>query len=220
MTDSRRYAERARRFYGGLGLSKCLTKDDVALIKEVAPYWHAYKLEHQIAEDLTDTRLGEALRELIHEHGYNLSDIAIMFGVSRERVRQWCGQHGVDHRCPPGRASSFRMWDAERLRFVPCSLEEYMTAVLATKRDARLNSQTEKRASQRLADVARVQTVGSTLGRAPYYAEVFDEPCAIIAQHWRDSRDNIITYSLALDILWLAAGYARPDGRAKRWRRA
>jgi hypothetical protein len=58
-----------------------------------------------------------SLRSLVKQ-GYTLEDIGAMFGVSRERVRQWLRAMQIPRRSDVTLGST-RVWDDERRCFVP-----------------------------------------------------------------------------------------------------
>lgn len=62
-----------------------------------------------------------SLRLLVERERYSLADIGLMFGVSRERVRQWCQRYQIEHPDPRGRRglNCLRVWDDAHDRFVP-----------------------------------------------------------------------------------------------------
>lgn len=65
----------------------------------------------------------ESVRLLVEREQYTLTDIALMFDVSRERLRQLCGKHHIAY---PGYHGAKgmqcqRVWDAATHRFYPVS---------------------------------------------------------------------------------------------------
>lgn len=61
--------------------------------------------------------------QALAEQGYTLEDIGAMFGVSRERVRQWFKKLGL--RAPSLHKGYGRSWDAVRHRFVTYLARDY-----------------------------------------------------------------------------------------------
>lgn len=64
----------------------------------------------------------QGLQELIW-YGYSLTDIGIMLGISRERVRQIAERFGLE-RPYEAHGALCRMWDDEAQQFVPVTTEE------------------------------------------------------------------------------------------------
>ncbi len=53
---------------------------------------------------------------LLNDEKYTLSDVALMFGLSRERIRQYRNKHRI---ASQGHQKIIRVWDDTRNRFVP-----------------------------------------------------------------------------------------------------
>lgn len=119
----------------------------------------------------SDPEFVPSLRLLIERERYSLTDVGMMFGVSRERARQWCKQYGItplDSRTAVGLMGVVRIWDDEANRFVPVRKQvarEY-------KRTLRRQEQLDVRAAKRQAIVERVITLRRTLGRDPTVQEI------------------------------------------------
>ena len=89
------------------------TREDMRLLNDRFREW---KLEHHNGSGMLadNPRFADALRALMVDNGYGQSDVSIMLGVSRERVRQWANHIGIER----GRSGSdMRIWDPEALRF-------------------------------------------------------------------------------------------------------
>lgn len=96
-----------------------------AIARHHAPYFEALKREWgQVGGDRVDWIPGfrESLQSLL-EQGYNISDLAVMVGVSRERVRQWCNQLDLERYAV--RTTYRRVWDDELMRFRPVTAKEW-----------------------------------------------------------------------------------------------
>src|SRR5690348_2321471 len=59
-----------------------------------------------------------SLKMLIEEQEYSISDVGLMFGVSRERVRQWCVRFGIQQR-GRNRGKNTRQWNEDKMQFEP-----------------------------------------------------------------------------------------------------
>ena len=67
----------------------------------------------------------ESLRLLIESHQYSLTDVAMMFNVSRERIRQLCARYRVQYQ-PYSSATglnAMRIWDDTDNQFRPFQLK-------------------------------------------------------------------------------------------------
>lgn len=97
------------------------TRMDAAARNEIAvfhrPYWEALKQQQDVS--VYSTVFRASIARLV-EQGYCASDIAMMFGVSRERARQWFMSLGLD----PHFGTKPRVWDPERGHFVAVALGE------------------------------------------------------------------------------------------------
>lgn len=61
-----------------------------------------------------------SLRLLVEREGYSLTDIALMFIVSKERIRQLCAKYGIATPTPgTGGLNAIRLWDDRTHRFYP-----------------------------------------------------------------------------------------------------
>lgn len=117
----------------------------------------------------------ESLRLLVESERYSLSDIGMMFGVSRERVRQLCERLGID--TPKNVAVGlfqYREWNDSLHRFVPrprseVSLEAHRRRV-ANRREA-VRNRIARRRDDIIAAVARLR---NQLGRDPFWREILE----------------------------------------------
>ena len=68
-----------------------------------------------------DPEFVPSLRLLVQRERYSLLDIGLMFGVSRERVRQWVARYGIEHPDSAGNRglNCLRCWDDRLNRFLP-----------------------------------------------------------------------------------------------------
>jgi hypothetical protein len=102
----------------------------------------------------------ESLRRLVVEERFALTDVGMMFGVSRERVRQWCVARGIP---TPGHrgGAACRVWDDQAHRFVGSTKGELRRLARATRREARLT----QRAARHQEMQARIIALRDAVGR-------------------------------------------------------
>lgn len=127
--------------------------------------WHATFWPARRAE-LTREQLRAGLAALF-EQGHCARDVAVMLGLSRQRLFQMCGELRVTS--PHGSGSRYRVWDWEAGRFVAVGRsKDYRRArhaVLRAERPARY-------AARFRAAVAVVRQLAAELGRSPTLREV------------------------------------------------
>lgn len=113
----------------------------------------------------------ESLRLLVEVERYSLRDIAAMFDVSGERIRQIAARVGIDTREHRG-LCDYRVWDDSASRFIPIRRGELRRrkekARVRKNRAAYIAKWTEREARA----VATLRTLGETLGRAPTIREL------------------------------------------------
>lgn len=116
-----------------------------------------------------------SLRLLVCRERYSLTDIGMMFGVSRERVRQWLRQHHIEH--PDARDGKLRgvtglhcvrVWDDALHRFVPVQKR----ALNAVRADLGRRKRVLRRAERRAHMVACALRLKAELGRDPHGPEI------------------------------------------------
>jgi hypothetical protein len=106
----------------------------------------------------------------LFEQGYCRTEVAIMFGVSRERVRQWAVGFGINEVAPYG--TRMRIWDDTINQFRPVRPIEFdrHRAKLATAR--RQKAQHQRREDFTAAMVEKIRTFYQTHNRTPLLSEV------------------------------------------------
>jgi hypothetical protein len=113
----------------------------------------------------------ESLRILLVEERYTCSEVGMMFGVSRERVRQWRRALGI----APERGPWTRVWVEADQRFRPIGRRgerrEKQPHVAARIAD-RLVQRREDAAARRVAVLDAGKTLYAELGRAPLWREI------------------------------------------------
>lgn len=122
----------------------------------------------------------ESLRLLITEQGYALTDVALMFGVSRERVRQLCDRLAIPRRHGQGSSAGLvahcRVWDDATHRFVPVPRAAFFGGLrqhrITTRRAAQVAMMTARHAARMDQAVAVIHALRQSLGRTPTILEV------------------------------------------------
>lgn len=107
-----------------------------------------------------------SLRLLVERERYSITDIALMFGVSRERVRQWCARHGIDN--PNGwrvGLNCIRMWDDDANCFVAVPISDLRRVEAERRRISRKAALAARRAKRRESAIAAVRALYEKLGR-------------------------------------------------------
>jgi hypothetical protein len=195
------------------------------------PYWNALKVEHGVGQRTDGVCKSvfdipgfvASLRQLVETHDYGHTDVGLMFGVSRERVRQWCKELGIRKKY---QGSSLRIWDAERGLFVAVEWKDVLEKARRKRREARIEKSRALWDRRRQAAVNKVRECGDRIGHAPYLKDVWPGQGGEFVKYcmaWGAcrKRNGSYDYSSALDRMWAAAGYScRPDGRKERPGRA
>lgn len=194
------------------------------------PFWDAFRDRWIVpGESLAQIpRFVESLQSLV-DQGYGLTDIGCMFGVSRERVRQWCGKFGVERDGSSGTA--FRLWSPEQGRFVGLTNTEYRRRILGQRRRGVGMRQTFKMREKRKRAVAILRLLGIGNRRPPTLSSLLkvlepDRPIeasmsVLLTSFNRRSGNKQGSpgfYRHAADTLFLMAGYQFRPLKAKRLR--
>ena len=89
-----------------------------------APLWRQWR-----AEGVTESALSQSLTRL-YQQGYGDTEIAAMFGVSRERVRQWRERFDLNGVKAPIQGTLERRWDdlVMNRSWLAARAVEYLTA--------------------------------------------------------------------------------------------
>lgn len=158
--------------------------------------------------------------QALYDYGYSQSDIAVMFGVTRECVRQWFERYDLERYdgSESGSGSLARLWDDEAMCFLPVSDDELVTKVRKAKKRARRERLHRKRA----AHVAVLKQLAEQLGRVPTLKETvkaigYGSWTGFARTYWGVKTHG--SYSRAADRLYRAAGFTerpRQFGRGTR----
>lgn len=127
--------------------------------------------------------LEPSLRLLLEEQQYSAVDVAAMFGISRERIRQYCERFGIEQR-GKNRGEHTRVWDDERNTFRPVRPDEYRTAMSAIPRQRKRQEQAARVAARRAKIVAAIHACVARLERTPTAVEVWEEVSGTSRDTW------------------------------------
>lgn len=202
------------------GLSRFWDQDDLA---EVQAH-HAGLAEPELDPD----ERAYQIAMLVDYHGYSLTDVGAMLGITRERVRQIARKAGA-----VGSGSEFREWDGDLNEFVGVSgkviRERVKRMFIRTREQAKADTYV-LHCEQMCDDVDDLRACAEALGRNPNIAEVADwlgvdrvSWQSMVGGRWshrrsrmRDGRMRTVmdcTYAEGMNRLWYAAGFrTRPRG--------
>jgi hypothetical protein len=174
----------------------------------------------------------ECLQEM-YDGGYSFSDIAIVFGYSREYIRQLF--RAGDGLVATEAGALLRLWDDDLERFVPCTREDCEQR----QRDIVRKRRAIRRAEIRAYAVDELRTLHFELGRQPTINEFGERlgfksagGCASMIRSMWDGGRAQLSYAETLDEIYECAGIERQNmvgkteksvgammqGRLKRWR--
>lgn len=114
-----------------------------------APFWNQYKSIRGVGKQAIEVailELPDSLR-MLFDQGYTFTDVGAMFGVTRERVRQWAKRYSIA-RFP--NVTAPRVWDHVTSRFValPMRGKDYSLAhdkkITAIRRQRTMDSMQER----------------------------------------------------------------------------
>ena len=139
------------------------TKADM---KRLRTCWEKWKADNSTESDV----LRDALDELLNVHGYSLTDIGVFLGLSRERIRQYVKQFGIEVFV---KGPQFRMWDDDENRFVAMPSKAVYDKEVTAKYGA--NAMARKaHAKRRRVAVWVLRDIGASIGRVPAHADLAD----------------------------------------------
>ena len=144
---------------------------DMKLLRARFEKWKAeYTPEVGVGLALVDhPHFRNSLRSLIEDHGYGLTFVALMLGVSTERVRQWSNRIGIKR----SKGSQHRIWDDTVNRFVAVGgVKDYRkikTAASGPRAMARKRSEKRRRVALWV-----LKDLAEDLGRAPFHSDLAD----------------------------------------------
>ena len=109
---------------------------------------------------------------LVKSERYSLTDVALMFGVTLERMRQLCKKLGIEQ--PGGSVGllAVRIWDDEANRFRAVGRGELSARPIRARVEARRVSRRQHRQAVRMNVTATIHDLHTELGRVPTIGEV------------------------------------------------
>lgn len=116
----------------------------------------------------------ESLRLLVERERYSMTDIALMFGVSRERIRQLFDRYELEY--PEGTSrglNAVRVWDDASHRFRPVSRGSIDQAKRLGARAVKRAKRVARRAEIQQRIVEAVTALRARLGRDPSWWEMW-----------------------------------------------
>lgn len=183
----------------------------------------------------------------LYDQGYSVSDISAMFGVSRERARQWFKKFKIK-KDPNRHGSLVRVWSDELNHFTAISPSEFNELLIKARekdRSIKRLNRTHKYALQMDRDIDNLRRMVKENGFVPYKAEFLeylrcktpaeialintllgvrwgaksDSEQARVPRRYYDGTPRTLSYTEAWDDLYVTAGFTRPDGRSSKRRR-
>lgn len=112
-----------------------------------------------------------SLRLLMEVQEYSATDVGLMFGRSRERVRQWCAEYGVEQR-GLRRGTNTRRWNDEQNCFEPVPGGGIRRERIEVRRRNRGQEREEFVAARRAFAIETVGALQKRLGRTPTLMEI------------------------------------------------
>ncbi len=148
--------------------------------------------------------------EILHDTcGYGLTDIGAMFGLSRERIRQYFQKYNLQRN--EARRAMYRVWNDERNCFLTVSNEDLEGILIEKSREERLIKRRENHAKRRGSQVHAIQDFAEKNGRVPTVRELGrilgykgGSSQTSIAHLWGY---NFISNKEAIDNLYRVAGF-------------
>lgn len=204
-----------RRYLEELGLDRTWDEKDREDCREYhRRYYRALKKSHGGIHTAVSEIPGfvSSVRWALQD-GFSLTDVGVMFGVSRERVRQWCEEFEIERGKHEG--SQYRLWSDEENRFVPVSQETMYQLAYEYHHDRVDQEQESRRKERRSAQVEAMKKLAKRFGRTPTLSELeeeYGESWPSIARDWGyDPQDDSegSSYSAAYDRLCDAAHVPR-----------
>lgn len=155
----------------------------------------------------------ESLRLLIEDEGYSQLDVAMMFGVSRERIRQLNERLGIGMRNDRSVGlMSVRVWSDSLNRFRPIRVGDFHKARRRERNVKRRAAREQLIQGRQARIVSTLRSLHDRLGRTPTLSELAQqlwstiEPNqvgAMLRDEWGDYRTS---YRAATKAMYNAAG--------------
>lgn len=200
----------------GLGITSGWDSSDLAEVSEHSrELWRKMKARNGWPENMACRDIPgffECLQEM-YDGGYSFTDIASVFGLSRERVRQLFNDEPRLRFTDTG--SLFRYWDPDASQFMPVKRE----AIKRRWHELQRSRRRRRRQQRRRGLVAELQRAIEEVGHVPTIGELVAHSGRHVtdwARYWRyrvGGRER--SYTVALDRLYRSAGHVRPDARGR-----
>jgi len=166
-----------------------------------------------------------SLRLLVEREKYCLSDIALMFTVSRERVRQWLKQYEIRYQVKdfPRGLRACRMWNDELNRFFPVSIGKMKKEQTSKGVELRMQLKQARWKAQQLHIVETIVELQNKLGRFPTTLEMAEvlgfqgdplQAGSFLARSWCGGGNTQKKYQAFRSALTAAGVEARKSGAA------
>lgn len=173
----------------------------------------------------------DSLRLLLSHERYSTTDVALMFNVSRERMRQLCEARGIEqpmlHRSG---LKAVRVWDDSVNRFRPIPKGLLKAERAQKQRERRLRERISRRSAKQREIITTVRALYATLGREPTWFEIaqgiglsprhYSGSCQLVMNMWQGRRRgisiNIAAFRRAVGLQGRpsgAPGHIRPYAR-------
>lgn len=123
------------------------------------PFYDEWRRRHR-TEDLRN-----GIASLLEEHGYTMTDVSVMLGLTRERVRQFVARWGLV--VGSKYTTAYRVWDDEANRFRPVAVAEYQRV----ERQKRTQARARWRRDRQRAMADRLWALAGELGYTPTVGE-------------------------------------------------
>lgn len=149
------------------------------------------------------------------EQGYCCTEMSIMFGVTRERMRQWQKRLGIRELQVSKRGPTRRVWDDATGRFRPISIGDYQRLARQRTEIARRKHIRERRSEVRRTHIRFIVSFNAKHGVGPRLHDLereFNQPWPAISQYWRILRNGKPnrSYSEIHAVMFRAAGVELP----------
>jgi len=158
----------------------------------------------------------ESLELLLLEERYAETDVAMMFGVSRERIRQLVRQLQIQKAPRRGGLNDVRVWDDVANRFRPIGRKVVRQQRERAQGVVYREQLTREREQRRARMVAITRALAAALGRDPSHREIASALSGrlasqsgsgpTIAAHWGLDRGRSGSYRQAMEEFRAAAG--------------
>jgi hypothetical protein len=186
--------------------------------------WEEWKKDHGYSDRIPVKQIPGFLEsiEQLSIYGYSYTDIGVMFGLCRERIRQYFREYGLQTN--ETRGAMYRIWDDEKNCFVPIATKDLQERLKETLREKREKQKEEDRETRKQIHIQAIQDFFGEHRRTPSLAELGKKlgrkqktVMPHLAYEWGYdyTHPEKISPKEAIDNLYAAAGVEkRIDGRS------